>query len=212
MAMKFGDKLKRIRLEKGLSQENLADLLGTSKQVISRYERNERTPKLTSAIEYAQKLNVPTNFLLDNENDAIFSIPGVLPLPHMTKKPLIGTIACGTPIMAEQNIEDYISCPDDIHADFCLRCKGDSMVNARIYDGDIVFVHKQPEVENGEIAAVQIMDGGDCEATLKRVYMEGNKLTLMPENPKYPPLVYVGEELNNIKVAGKAVYFVSEVR
>ncbi len=92
---------------------------------------------------------------------------------------------------------------DDLDVDFCLRAAGDSMIGARIYDGDIVFVRKQSSVDNGEIAAVLI----DDEATLKRVYYypDKNKLVLSPENPKYEPFVYIGEELDEVRILGKVV-------
>ena len=95
----------------------------------------------------------------------------------------------------------------DIKADFCLAAKGDSMINARIHDGDIVFIRVTPTVNNGDIAAVII----DENATLKRVYYypQQNKLVLNAENPKYEPLIYITEELNNIRILGKAVYFMS---
>ena len=123
--------------------------------------------------------------------------------------PMLGEIACGEPIFAEENREQYVMADMDINADFCLTAKGDSMINARIYEGDIVFIREMPIVENGDIAAVII----DDEATLKRVYYykEDNLLQLVAENPKYKPLVYKGEELNHIRILGKAVYFMSAV-
>lgn len=98
--------------------------------------------------------------------------------------------------------------PEDIDANCAVRCKGDSMVGARIMNGDLVFVREQPIVENGEIAAVLIGD----EATLKRVYIKPNQVVLQPENPSFEPLVYVNEELNDIRIIGKAVAFLSEIR
>ena len=126
------------------------------------------------------------------------------------KIPLLGDIACGEPIFASEDKESYVLAGTDIRADFCLRACGDSMINARIYDGDIVFIREQPMVEKGEIAAVIIND----EATLKRVYYypEQNKIILNPENPAYEPFVYVGEELNSIRILGKAIAFQSDVR
>lgn len=127
----------------------------------------------------------------------------------MRSFPMLGEIACGEPIFVEEEREHCIMADMDIPADFCLTAKGDSMVGARIYDGDIVFIKKMPMVDNGEIAAVIIGD----EATLKRVYYyrDNNKLVLTPENPKYEPLVYVNEELNDIHILGKAVYFMSSL-
>lgn len=153
----------------------------------------------------------------DAQKDAHRSYPkNILPIPKSHLVPVIGTIACGSPVLAEQNIEDYEPCPDYVSADFALHCKGDSMINARINDGDTVFIRKQPDVENGEIAAVEILDGEGyeecCEATLKRFYRHGNTITLNAENPKYPPFVFVGDEINNVKIIGKAVYLLSTIK
>ena len=125
----------------------------------------------------------------------------------MYKIPLLGTIACGEPILAVENIEKHIEVPEDIKADFALRCKGDSMSDARINDGDIVYIRQQPIVDNGEIAAVLIGD----EATLKRFYKQGDTVTLMPCNPKYPPFTFQGEQLNEIRILGRAVAFTSMI-
>jgi repressor LexA len=121
--------------------------------------------------------------------------------------PMLGNIACGEPIYAEEEHESYVAADSSLDADFCLRAQGDSMTGARIYDGDIVFIRSQDAVDNGEIAAVIIND----EATLKRVYYypEEEKLILSPENPRYAPLVYIKDELNSIKIIGKAVAFQS---
>ena len=136
-------------------------------------------------------------------------VPGAFPI-QMKKVPLLGEIACGEPIFAEEQFGNFISTSEDVEADFCLRAKGDSMIGARIHDGDVVFIRSQPSVENGEIAAV-IVDG---EATLKRVYFypgEG-KLVLSPENPAYAPLVFVSAELSTVRILGKAVAFQSRVK
>lgn len=124
--------------------------------------------------------------------------------------PMLGDIACGQPIIANEERESYVQVGKEINADFCLTARGDSMIGARILDGDIVFCRAQETVENGEIAAVIIGD----EATLKRVYYypEKKKLVLQAENPKYEPFVYVGEELSDIRIIGKAVAFQSDVK
>ena len=123
---------------------------------------------------------------------------------------MLGNIACGEPIFAEEDFEGYIELEDGIKADFCLRAKGDSMIGARIYDGDIVFIKSQSMVENGEIAVALIGD----EATLKRVmyYPDKNMLILKPENTNYQDIVLIGEELNTVRILGKAVAFQSLVR
>ncbi len=123
---------------------------------------------------------------------------------------MLGKVACGEPIYADEDRESYVMAGTDINADFCLTAQGDSMVGARILDGDIVFCRQQDIVENGEIAAVLIGD----EATLKRVYYypENKMLVLRAENPKYKEFVYKNEELDEIRILGKAIAFQSDVR
>ena len=127
----------------------------------------------------------------------------------MVRKPRLGHVACGQPILAEQNIETYDLVPSDIKCDFTLVCKGDSMINARIFDGDIVCIRQQPQVENGEIAAVMV---GNEEATLKRVRLFEDHISLEPENPMHKPLVLWGEDMNKVRIIGKATHFISNVR
>ena len=209
--MTTAERMKSRRKELGLSAEYVADKLGCSATTVYRYEKGdiEKMPldilKPLSAI-----LHVSPAYLM-GWDDAEDAVPGSLPLPANKSYPLVGTIACGTPILAEENITEYIQFPGDLNADFCLRCKGDSMIDARIHDGDIVFIRQQPEVLNGEIAAVQI---GDDSATLKRVYRSDDKttLTLMAANPAYPPMVYTGEQLADLRILGKAVNFLSTVK
>ena len=210
--MTFGEKLKFIRNERNLSQQELADILKTSKQVISRYELGQTTPKITVVANWCKILGVSLNNMLNDlndvydESDDIEDIPGAF-IPSMRRIALLGTIACGEPILARENLDGEVVVPDDIRADFALRCKGDSMIDARIMDGDIVYIRQQPVVENGEIAAVLI----DDEATLKRVYLSENTITLMACNAKYQPLVYTGSQLEEVRIIGKAVGFTSAV-
>lgn len=133
----------------------------------------------------------------------------LIPLPKTYFVPLLGEIACGDPILAEQNIADRIPVPDSVKgADFALTCKGDSMVNARIFDGDIVYIRQQSDVDDGEIAAVLIGE----EATLKRVYKMPGRLQLRAENPSFPPINLEGEDLESVRILGKAVAFTSAVK
>lgn len=205
--MEFGDILKQIRLQRGLTQEDLAALLHTSKQVISRYENKRRIPKVSVLAEYAHALQVPPSYLAGEATPSPVSF-GLEPLLPTRTLPLVGSIACGTPILAEQNIEDYVSVPDGVKADFVLRCKGDSMIDARIHDGDVVYIRIQPDVEHGEIAAVLVDDEG---ATLKRVMKYGRQIVLMPANPLYEPLIFSGDDVARIRILGKAVAFFSVI-
>lgn len=211
--MTFGEKLRKIRTDRNLTLEELGRILDTSKQVLSRYENGLRTPKITVAKKYAEILGIPLNYLIDNSFDEQFEnstqLPNnIIPIPKIKKIPLLGTIACGEPILATENIDCYVGVDESSDATFALRCKGDSMITARIFDGDVVYIRPQPDVENGEIAAVLI--GND--ATLKKVYKAPNKVTLSPCNPMYSDLVYTDEQLNEIKILGKAVAFTSVIR
>lgn len=204
----FSSALRELRETRGLTQEALADKLGVSKSAVSMYERGEREPSFEMMESIADIFNVDMNRLHGKSYDLP---PFENIIPFETKKiPLLGEIAAGVPIFAEQDYESYVNCGNGVQADFALRVKGDSMINARIMDGDIVFIHKQSVVENGEIAAVII----DDEATLKRLffYSETQKLVLSSENAQYPPFVFVGAELENVRVLGKAIAFQSDVR
>ena len=216
MPNNVGENIKKRRKELNYSQKKVAEYLGISQQAYSKYENNLNSFNFETALKLGEILEISLDDLgLDyrssSENNTApdySNIKGILPLPEMRKVPLLGAIACGEPIYKEEN--EWITLPTDIKADFCLRCEGDSMINARINDGDIVFIKSCPEVENGQIAAVSI----DNEVTLKRVYYypEKNKLVLNPENPAYEPFVYTDEELNDIRILGKAVMFLSAVR
>jgi repressor LexA len=206
----LGETLKRLRKERGMTLESLATRVGTSRQTIHRYESGiiSNVPhKMVS--ELARALDVPPSVLMgwDNESSAK-QYENVMPI-SVKRLPLLGDIACGEPIYASEEHDSFISTDIGLDADFCLRAHGDSMVGARIYDGDIVFIRAQDSVDNGEIAAVIIND----EATLKRVYYypDDAKLILSAENPRYAPFVYVGDELNEIKIIGKAVAFQSNI-
>lgn len=212
----FNERLRSLRKNYGLSQQALADKIGNvSKSSINMYERGDREPGLEMMEAFADFFNVDLDYLYGKsdipnraQRDTVVSAANIFPVPNTRKIPLLGTIACGEPILAEENIEDDVDIPEHIHADFALRCKGDSMINARIFDGDIVYIRQQEIVDNGDIAAVLIGD----EATLKRVRLFDDHISLEPENPQYRPLVYWGEELNEIRILGKAVAFTSAVR
>lgn len=212
--------LKIRRQELGLTMKQVADAVGVSEATVSRWESGEiANMRRSRIVKLASILNLSPLDLMNWEGEEqVFdkdtrSLPSnIMPMPKMVKKPLLGTIACGVPILAVENIEAEIDVPDGVRCDFVLRCKGDSMVDARIYDGDLVYLRQQEEVENGEIAAILIDDGCESEATLKRVYLAEDRITLFPANQKYEPLVYVREEMNSVRIIGKAVAFTSMVR
>lgn len=209
------DRIKNRRLELGLTLEDVARKVGVSKPTVLRWEsgdianmRSDKISKLADAL-----LTTPSYLMCWTDDPSIREQPSQFSniFPIQTQRiPMLGEIACGKPIFAEEHRESYVQAGMNVHADFCLTARGDSMMGARIHDGDIVFCRSQSMVDNGEIAVVVIGD----EATLKRVYFypEKKKLVLQAENPKYEPYVFVGSELDDISILGKAVAFQSDVR
>lgn len=199
-------RIRSRREELGLSQEELAARMGyKSKSSINKIEMGVNDIPQSKVFAFAKALETTTAYLMGCDDTLP---PNILPMPKTRKVPRLGSIACGTPILAAENLDGYDDVADYIQCDFTLLCKGDSMINARIFDGDIVYIRQQEEVEHGEIAAVLIGE----EATLKRVYLFDDHISLEAENPQYRPMVYWGEDMNNIRILGKAVAFTSAVK
>lgn len=202
--------------KRGVKPSAAAAAIGFNRSSITNWKNNGYTPRRDLLVKVAQYFNVSVDYLLGNEinladiGEDIYSIKNIMPLPKTKIVPLLGSIACGSPILAEENIEIYLRIDENIPADFSLRCKGDSMINKYIFDGDIVFIRRQSDVDDGEVAAVLIGD----EATLKvvRKYPDKGKIILSPCNPKYDDLIYSGEQLDDVKILGKAVAYIGAVR
>lgn len=196
----FSHNLNSIMKEKQIKASELSRMTGISKARISQYTNGIYIPKAAALDAIADALGVSRDLLLGNKAQAS------LPYRYM---PLLGSISCGVPVFVNQENGERIITDKNVDADFCLIARGDSMKDARICNGDVVFLKKCEMVNNGEIAAVVIND----EATLKRVYYypEQNKIMLIPENPKYQPLIYTGEEIEGIRIIGRAVAFRSQL-
>lgn len=206
----ISDKILDILLSKEISYGELSDRTGIPKSALQRYATGQTEKIPIDRLErIAKAIGTSAAYLMGWEDSPDAKFPAnIIPMPEMRKIPLLGNIACGAPILAEDHIEEYIDIPKHIPADFALTCKGDSMINARIFDGDTVYIRQQEEVENGEIAAVLI----DTEATLKRVQLYEDHISLEPENPQYRPIVLWGEDMNTVRILGKAVAFTSVVK
>lgn len=199
----FHIRLKELRNQKGLTQRDFSKVFKVSTGAIAMWETGKRQPDNDMMIKLADYFGVSVDYLLGREKS--FAHPDLRPI--RTKKfRMLGVTACGDPIEAVEEYETFVEADADINADFCLTCKGDSMIGARIYDGDIVFVRAQEKVENGEIAVVLI----DNEVTLKRWYLYGNELILHPENPRHRDLRYTAES-PEVRCLGKAVAFMSRL-
>ncbi len=212
----IGTRIREKREAIGMTQEELASRLGyKNKSSIAKIETGTNDIVQSKVVEFATILNTTVAYLMGWENSSESTnsrnIQNLYPV-ELKKFPMLGEIACGKPKYANEDRESYVLAGTNIDADFCLKATGDSMVNARILDGDIVFIKKQDMVENGEIAAVVV--NNDNEATLKRVfyYHEKALLILRAENPKYEDQIYADEQLNEVHILGKAIAFQSDVR
>lgn len=203
--MDLGNFIRMRKETLGLTDSDIADELGVSRSNVSRWQSGDIgkiAHRHIKPLARILKCN-PMTFLQDN-----IEMPSNAVAIETQEVPLVGAIAAGQPIFAHEDFECYVEAGANIRWDFALRVKGDSMINARIFCGDIVFIRQQPDVDNGQIAAVMI----DEEATLKRVYKYPDMLVLRSENPNFPELVYKGEELEYVRILGKAVAFQAYVR
>lgn len=193
------NRIAELRVKMGLSMKEAASRLEMPYTTYVNYEKGTREPNSETLIKLSRFFETTIDYLL-GKSDADMIPPGFTPLPKMESVPLVGQIACGEPITAEENLEGYVSIPAEWHATFTLMCKGDSM-EPRIKDGDLVAIRKDVQVENGQIAAVRIGD----EATLKHLYFHEDYIELRPENPVYSSIIRRKEEMNDVTIEGKAV-------
>ncbi|WP_305138539.1 LexA family protein [Dubosiella newyorkensis] len=210
----FASNLKRYMKEHKLTQAQIAKITNVSQQSVSNWLNEKQIPRMGAIEDLASYLHVfksdlledkETADILKNKNTLYSGIKGIIPIPESRQVPMLGAIACGEPIYMDEERGEYYPLDTKIHADFCLRAEGDSMTGARICDGDIVFIQAVPEVENGSIAAVAI----DDEATLKYFFQYGDTVVLRPANPKYQEMTYSQDDLNRVRVLGRAVAFQS---
>lgn len=196
MKYDIGRRIAEVRRERGYNQDQLAEMAMVNRVTLARYETGVIEPGVLALGRIADALGVSTDELLCRT-------PKLPPFITMVKNavPIVGEIACGQPITAQQNIEGYAELPDGVSADFALKCKGDSMTPT-FQPGDLVLVRQQPTVDNGQIAAVGI----DGEATLKRFYKHGDGIVLVADNPAFPPQVYPAG--SDVQIYGLAVGFV----
>lgn len=232
MAIKERIRMQRILMN--MTLEEVAERVGVTRATIQKYESGAISNIPQEKIEMlAKALGTTPGYLMGWEEPKSFAeimaedngleyaakllkdlrqkgkLPSnVTPLPTMDQVPLVGRIACGVPILAEENIEEYVDLPNHIRADFALTCQGESMINIGIHSGDIVYIRQQEEVENGQVAAVMV---GEEEATLKRFYHTGDVVQLTAENSAVPPMVFVGEEAAQVRVLGLAVAYTHSI-
>lgn len=209
--MTTGQRIKARRIEMGYTVDQLAEILGKNRATVYRYESGDIDDMPTKVLESVAKALRTTPARLmgwsDDEDYSWLKNRDDIHSIDTASFPVIGEIACGEPIVMNEEHEVYVDASARIKADAILVASGDSMIGARIYDGDIVFIKFQPEVENGEIAAVAIND----EATLKRFYKFGDSIVLRAENPNHKDIIIDASSTDTIRVIGKAVAFQSDL-
>ena len=205
--MELREALSKLKTGNGLTTEQLSQMSGVPKGTLNKLLNGEtKNPTGATLKKLADALDCPVELLYPGGGAPALKNAGDLMRVHRRALPLLGEIAAGVPIYADEQFE-VTACDESLHCDFALRVRGDSMTGARIHDGDIVFIRRQEDVDDGDIAAVLLND----EATLKRVYHIKNGLQLLPMNPKYAPMVFTLDECDTIRILGKAVGFQSSL-
>ena len=198
---KFSERLKACMEEMDIKPSGLSKLTGIDKSSISRYLKGDYVPKQLKVTILADALHVDPGWLFTGVKQEkapnYANLKNVVPL-ELKKVPLLGTIAAGKPILCDEHIELLLPCDANLNADFALRVHGDSMIDVSYFDGDIVFIHQQPVVEDGQIAAVRI----DDSATLKRFYKIPGGCMLLPENAKYKAMTFTSDNCDDIAIIG----------
>lgn len=206
---RVGSRIKEMRKSRKMTLKELGEHIGLSESNTKRYEDGQiKTVGIDIIKKIALALDVPASYLTGWEDIPQYQkLSNYVPIAKK-KIPLLGEIAAGQPIYADEHIEEFLPADDELHADFALKIKGDSMINAQINDGDIVFIRQQSDVDNGQIAAVLI----DDSATLKRVYHMNGGLQLQAENPKYPPMIYGKNNCDECRILGLAVAVLGKIK
>lgn len=206
--MTLGDRIRSRREELRMSQEELATRLGyKSRSTIAKIESGENDLTQSKIVAFAEALSTTARWLLDYD-DSDTPIPPGAHRPQFKKVPMLGYAAAGQPLENLNQDTPYYDVDDKYDVDFCITVRGDSMINAGINDGDIVFIKSMPEVPNGKIACVEIDNEKVC---LKRFYKSADGIMLVSENPKYPPIQLNRFNCQSVKILGLAVLRQSEI-
>mgnify|MGYP001121790712 FL=1 len=181
----------------GKTQKEICKDLGFKEMTFSDWVNAKTYPRIDKIEKIANYFHVQKADLVEEKRKPLKNIVPI----ERCMVPIIGQIAAGKPILADEHIEAFLPCDTGVHADFGLVVSGDSMIGADIHDGDVVFIRRQPIVDDGQIAAVRI----DDDATLKRFYKNPDGCTLVSMNPQYPPMIFNSDNCDSIQIIGLAV-------
>lgn len=200
-----GKRLRKLREEKGLSQNEISKILGISRTAYVKYETGESRP-VRKLDELTRLFNVSADYIMGISS---YRLANETEPPNAERRvPIIGTVKCGPDGFAYEYLDGYVAVDSSLHGDIrAFHCKGDSMRGLGIYDGDLAIVRIQGDIESGELAVVTI---NGYEGTLKRVRKQKNAIILEAANPDYPPRVFVGEDANTVHIVGKVVQVIKK--
>jgi len=206
----LGERLRELRKQKNLTQDELAKLISTSRSSLTYWELGKRNPDFVTLKKLANYFNVSTDYLLGRTDNPYYLLPDAdsIDYDESIPIPIYGEVRAGKPMFAHEELLGYEYLPKDFARGgdyFFLRVKGDSMINEGIKENDLVLVRKQPVLENGQIGVVIVNN----EATIKKFYRNGNVIILKPENPAYEPKAY---PIENVYIVGRVVKSIRDHR
>lgn len=198
----ISENLTRYMEKNNVNNRELADVLGVSESTVGKWILQKNAPRMGAIEQIARYFKIEKSDLIDKPRLDVYSLPGIHRVENLITVPILGHIQCGMPTLSEANYEGYFKLdPELCKADFSLVADGNSMVDANIHEGDIVFFKETPDVESGTIAAVLL----DDQTTLKKVIKMDDTLILQPANDAYKPILVKQGEYNNIMILGKMV-------
>lgn len=192
----FAKNILNLRKQKDLTQGDLAEILGVGVSTVSDWEKAKKYPRAGVVEKLSSHFNIPKSRLFEEVNGRSY-----LGFSEMAMVPVVKKISCSNGYVTYENVDRHEATPLSWVSGgeyFYVLAVGDSMINARIYDGDLLLLHSQEDVEEGEIAAVLLNN----EIVIKRVFKNGGILILHSENPSFSP-IYGNDEKNKIKILGK---------
>lgn len=193
--------LKKYMEEKDINNKELAKILNVSESTVGKWLLKKSVPRMGLIEKISNYFNIEKSDLIEDKTD-LSNIPGIKIIKKFVTVPMLGEIACGEPIFCNENYDSIFQIDEDLgRPDFCLTARGDSMIDAGIDDGDIVFFKNTAVVENGKIAAVII----DNTTTLKRFFKNNHEIILQPENKTYSPIIIREDDGQEVRVLGEMI-------
>ncbi len=193
------DHIKELAAGRGLTIQALEGKLGFGNGTIGRWKKS--SPSVDKLDKVAEYFGVSIDYLIGK------TYSGDIAPVNIRKIPLLSEYLCGGSVEIKEEYGSYSAAGAEPDCDFCIRVRGDSMINARLRDGNIAFIKQQKMVENGAVAAVAI----DDKITIKRFYIRNDAVILLSDNPSCPPHIYEGEDLKRVRLLGKVVAFQSVI-